>query len=227
MNYHMRPAPTTLTPSEALTIVPWPDSVLDAVGHHPCSNYVETFWLGILGPSTTFLLRHLAIGLDAEPDGFELSMALTATRLGLGDKLSPHGPFVRTFTRLVQFQLATEAVGPGVDGPTLAVRRRMPPLSRRQVIRLPELLQAAHLTWEQHLGDIPHAEQLRRRCRQLALSYLEAGLERDEAERQLHRLNYHPAIAYEAAEWAADRYELALASSVTVTVPIQAAGDAA
>ncbi|MCJ7438215.1 MAG: EAL domain-containing protein, partial [Acidimicrobiia bacterium] len=39
------PMPTTLT------ICPWPDAVLDTVGHDPRSLYVETFWLPTLGPT--------------------------------------------------------------------------------------------------------------------------------------------------------------------------------
>jgi hypothetical protein len=33
-----------------LPVRPWPDSVIDALGHDPRSAYVERFWLGILGP---------------------------------------------------------------------------------------------------------------------------------------------------------------------------------
>ena len=40
------------TPTEHLTIRPWPDVLIDAHGHDPRSEYVETYWLGILGPST-------------------------------------------------------------------------------------------------------------------------------------------------------------------------------
>ena len=44
---------------DALQIRPWPDPVIDTVGHDPRSHYVEEFWLGILGPSTT--------GISTEP----------------------------------------------------------------------------------------------------------------------------------------------------------------
>ena len=43
------PAGTTAGP---LTIRPWPDDVIDSLGHDPRSHYVETYWLGILGPPT-------------------------------------------------------------------------------------------------------------------------------------------------------------------------------
>src|SRR4051812_49804380 len=78
----MRAVPTLST--DALTVRPWPDDVIDAVGHDPRSHYVERFWLGILGPSTTWLLRRVAAGLEASPAGFDLSLTETARSLGLG-----------------------------------------------------------------------------------------------------------------------------------------------
>ena len=46
--------------SETLTIRPWPDEVIDRLGFDPRSPYVERFWLGVLGPSTTWLMRRFA-----------------------------------------------------------------------------------------------------------------------------------------------------------------------
>lgn len=204
----MRAAPV-LVPLDTLTVLPWPDQVIDALGHHPCSPYVEQFWLGVLGPSTTFLLRHLVTTLEASPEGFDLPMAVTARRLGLGDKGGRHGPFMRSLARLVQFELAELE-----DEETLLVRRRVPPLTRRQVTRLPELLQAAHVRWQEEQLRVPPVEQLRRRSRQLALTYLETGLDTEEVERQLLRLSYHPAMAHESTMWAVERHEAALAASL-------------
>ena len=201
----MRPAPA-FVPLDTLTVLPWPDEVIDVLGHHPCSSYVESFWLGILGPSTTFLLRHLVTTLEASPDGYELPLAVTARRLGLGDKGGRHSPFMRSLARLVQFELAQLE-----DERTLAVRRRVPPLNRRQVIRLPDALQAAHQQWQDQQLQTPTFEHQRRRARQLALSYLETGLEVEETERHLHRLGYHPALASESTRWAVERHEQALA----------------
>ena len=48
------PAGTAAGP---LTIRPWPDDVIDSLGHDPRSHYVETYWLGILGPVTYLFLR--------------------------------------------------------------------------------------------------------------------------------------------------------------------------
>ena len=36
---------------EAIRVAPWPDPVLDVIGHDPRSWYAETFWLPTLGPT--------------------------------------------------------------------------------------------------------------------------------------------------------------------------------
>jgi len=202
--------------AESLTIQPWPDPVIDLLGHDPRSHYVETFWLGILGPSTTWLLRRLAAGLEAAPGGYELPLAETATCLGLGSKGGRHSPFVRALTRCVQFDLACHQ-GKSV----LAVRRKLPPLNRRQTVRLPPSLQAAHQRWQEEQLSLPRHDQQRRRGRQLALSLLELGEELEAAERQLLRWKYPPAMATEAAAWAWERHRAALtaASSPTASEP--------
>ncbi|HSH58548.1 MAG TPA: hypothetical protein VK988_02690, partial [Acidimicrobiales bacterium] len=187
--------PAGTTAAGPLTIRPWPDDVIDSLGHDPRSHYVETYWLGILGPSTTWLLRRLVAGLDAEPQGFELDLADTARCLGLGDKGGRHSPFVRALGRLVQFDLAQS------HGLVLSVRRKVPPLNRRQVLRLPASLQDQHRQLVDANLRTPAAEQMRRRGCQLALSLLELGEDRETAERQLLDWRYHPIMAREAAAW--------------------------
>src|SRR5438309_10349985 len=95
----------TVATTDSLSIRPWPDPVIDTVGHDPRSSYVEQFWLGILGPSTTWLIRRLAAGLEANPAGFTLPLGDTAKALGLGDKGGRHSPFMRSLGRLCQFDL--------------------------------------------------------------------------------------------------------------------------
>ena len=200
------PAPDGPTgpPADALTIRPWPDPVIDTLGHDPRSQYVETYWLGILGPSTTWLHRRLVAGLEAHPAGFDLPLAETARCLGLGDKGGRHSPFMRSLTRLVQFDLAQ----PHGDR-QLAVRRKVPPLNRRQVQRLPAVLQAQHLALQEADLRSP-ADGMRRRGRRLALSLLELGEDLEAAERQLLRWRYHPALARESAAWAWEHHHRAL-----------------
>lgn len=194
--------------SDVLSIRPWADEVIDRNGFDPRSPYVERFWLGVLGPSTTWLLRRVAAGFDACPEGFEMPLADTARALGLGDRGGRNSPFLRTLNRMVQFELAQ------VAGATeLCVRRHLPPLSRRHVARLSPALQEAHERWQEEQLKDPPIESQRRRSRQLALSLLELGEEREEVERQLLRWRYHPALARESAEWASERHTFALSAA--------------
>ena len=193
------PALTT----DTLHIRPWPDPVIDAVGHDPRSTYVERFWLGVLGPSTTWLLRRVAAGLESSPAGFDLPLADTARALGLGSD-GKHSPFLRALRRCCQFELAQ----PESDA-VLAVRRKLPPLNRRQLVRLPEAVQADHEAWQQgHLHE-PEIDKLRRRSRRLALSLLELGEDGESTERQLLRWRFHPAICHESTRWAQDQHRRA------------------
>ncbi|MDQ3574538.1 MAG: hypothetical protein M3378_11880 [Actinomycetota bacterium] len=205
------------TPAGPLTIRPWPDDVIDSLGHDPRSHYVETYWLGILGPSTTWLLRRLVAGLEANPDGFELDLAETARCLGLGDKGGRHSPFVRALGRLVQFDLAQS------QDLVLSVRRKVPPLNRRQVMRLPASLQAEHSRLVDANLRTPAAEQMRRRGCQLALSLIELGEDQESVERQLLGWRYHPAMARQAAAWAWERHRKAAAAGATASGPPDAA----
>ena len=61
-----------------LHVVAWNDEERDLVGHDARSAYVVRFWLGLLGPSATWLLRVLAHGLDASPNGFSMDCQGTA-----------------------------------------------------------------------------------------------------------------------------------------------------
>jgi hypothetical protein len=193
---------------EVLHVRPWPDDVLDHMGHDPRSSYVEDYWLGLLGPSTTWLLRRLAAGFEYSPEGFDLDLGETARSLGLGDRSGRHSPFVRSINRTVQFGLAQ------ISGPEeLSVRRRMPPLNRAQLARVSPALQARHAAWQEEQLRLPASEQQLRRARQLALSLLELGEGYDATERQLLRWRYPAHIAREAANWAgAQRFTGLLAS---------------
>ncbi len=195
----MRAVSTVLpdTVTESLPIRPWPDPVIDNLGFDPRSWYVETFWLGVLGPSTTWLLRRLATGLESRPAGFELALADTARQLGLGDKGGRHSPFVRSLARIVQFELARFD-----DRGLFAVRRKVPPLNRRQLNRLPDTLRVSHQQFLDEQLRIPPIEHMRRRSRRLALSLLELGEDMESTERQLMRWRFHPALARESAAWA-------------------------
>jgi hypothetical protein len=190
----------TVLPTDELRVTAWPDPVIDQLGHDPRSAYVERFWLGILGPSTTWLLRSVAHRLDHEPDGFVLDLPDLARTLGLGNKGGQQSPFMRAIARACQFGLAHP-----VDADTLAVRRRLPPLTRRQIERLPDTSRREHDAWNERGAPASTAAELRTRAKRLALTLVDLGEDFDATERQLHRWRFHPAMAHEATTWAWDR----------------------
>ena len=189
--------PTEPSDNRTLRIVPWIDPIADPHGVPPCSRYVELYWLPVIGPSTTWLLRRLSYGLEMHPTGLDLDLTETARSLGLGDKMGKNSPFLRALQRLCTFELA-RTHGPGA----LAVRTTVPPLPLRHLSRLPDSLQASHRRWlsEQRL---PEPERMRRRARRLADGLARSGADRTEIERQLARWHFHPAVAFGAAGEAA------------------------
>jgi len=209
------PVPSVF-PTDTLHVRPWPDVVIDEVGHDPRSPYVERFWLGVLGPTATWLMRRLATGLEATPAGFELDLAGTASELGIGSRGGQSSPFVRSLQRCCRFGAAEL-----VDDATLRVRRKLPPLTRAQVERLPEALRASHDHWTaRHApGSTVAVEHLRNRARHLALSLLELGEDGEATERQLHRWRIHPAMAHDATAWAVARHRAATAMHLTEERP--------
>jgi hypothetical protein len=179
-----------------LRIVTWLDPIADPHGVHPCSRYVELYWLPVIGPSTTWLLRRLSYGLEMHPTGLDVDLVEMARSMGLGQRMGKNAPFRRALQRLCVFELA-RAHGP--DG--MAVRTHIPPLPLRHLSRLPESLQSSHRRWlvEQRL---PEPEQMRRRARRLADGLASTGSDRAEIERRLARWHFHPSVAFRAAEQA-------------------------
>ncbi|MGY6499708.1 MAG: hypothetical protein ACXIVQ_02250 [Acidimicrobiales bacterium] len=201
-------APTTAQPFAVprLSVRPWADPVIDDLGYDLRSAYVETFWLGILGPSTTLLLRRIAADLDRHPDGFELDLADTAGAIGLAARGGRSSPFMRALVRSTKFGLAR------LHRDSIDVRRKVPPLNLAQVARLPETLQAQHHEWLSCERAPTTPADARNRARRLALSLLEADTPVDAVEHQLHRWQMHPAMAHDALRWALDLRDRAIAA---------------
>jgi len=191
-------------PHPTCTIDAWSDPVIDQLGYDPRSAYVERFWLPVLGPSTVWFLRRVADGLDHHPDGFTLDLVDTARSLGVGMRGGRNSPMVRTIERCCRFGAARMH---GTEN--LSVRRRLAPLNRSQVERLPESLQNEHSKWRTRPSTAPTFEQMQTRARSLALSMLELGEETESIERQLHHWRFHPAIAFEAVRWALANHSIA------------------
>lgn len=199
-----------------LFVTPWEDPVVDLVGYDPRSEYVEKFWLGVLGPSAVWLLRHLAYRFDAEPTGFAIDTADLARALGLGAGASRHAPLGRTVVRCCQFGMAHQ-----FPGQRLTVRRVLPLVARHHLNRLPAPLQHEHAAYEpapEHTAvpaappawaQVPQAgaplSSNRARARQMALSLADAGEDCGAIIDQLHTWRFAPDIAAEAARWAAER----------------------
>lgn len=187
--------PSTITDptldEPTLVIVPWHDDVVDPIGYDPRSPYVEMFWLNILGPTATWLLRRVVDGLDHYPGGYELDLEQTAKALGLGYSRGTLNPFGRALHRCVLFGAAQP-----VDG-GLAVRRRLPPVSARHLARMPDHLRDAHRSWLR-AATAPEAEVARARI--LAAAMVAAGDALDSLERQLLGLGVLPAVAADVAD---------------------------
>ena len=146
------------------------------------------------------LLRRLADELDEHPDGVTLDLGETADALGVGLRGGRNSPFMRTLERVCRFGAARWE-----QADRLAVRRKLPPLTRGQVTRLSPTLQARHQHWIESHDRPDEVAQMRQRSRHLALSLLELGEDAEAAERQLHRWRFHPAVAHDAVRWALDR----------------------
>lgn len=141
-------------------------------GYDAQSAYVEQFWLPVLGPSTTWLIRHLNARLDRDGEGVVLQADLTARALGLGEHSGRHAPFLRSIRRAIDYDLMS--VGERDDHApdtevSLLVRRLIPLLSDRLADRLPEPLALEHhrAVTKSTRGEIP----LVSRARQLAMTH--------------------------------------------------------
>lgn len=128
---------------ETVVVVPWRDPVVERVGFDACGDYVELFWLATLGPTATWLLRRLAVVALDHPDGYRIDAGELATALGLGSDQGRVSTLRKALKRLVIFGLAQEM------GHLFAVRSVVPPLSMRQISRLPLHLREAHAVWSE------------------------------------------------------------------------------
>lgn len=120
----------------ALQVDALTDELLEQHGYSARSDYVEMFWLPVLGPSSIWALRRLA-ALTADRDAV-IEVSEFAAALGLGTGTGTTSPVVRTIDRLVRFDAAQWC------GDCLLVRRMLGPVPVRQLVRLPVGLQRRH-----------------------------------------------------------------------------------
>jgi len=172
-------------------IVPWEDPIVDRIGFDVHLGYVERFWLGVLGPTSTWLLRRLAFGLEQYPGGYEVDLSELGASVGVAWASGHCGPLNRSLQRCIMFGVCAR-----IDG-GIAVRRRVPPLSMRQIARLSDTQRAEHETWQRADSDDEHRAQV------LAMAMVRVGDSPERVERQLVALGITPATAIEVAELSA------------------------
>jgi hypothetical protein len=173
-----------------VVIRPWIDPLVDDNGHDPRSRYVEQFWLGVLGPTATWILRRLVAGLERHPSGYQLDLALTAKMMGLSYTAGRSSPFAKALQRCTMFGLAHQTS----DG--LAVRRRVPAVAHRHLRRMPEAVQVAHDEWERSSITIDALS----RAHRIALAMLESGDDLGVIEHQLVAVGIDDLTAAEVAD---------------------------
>jgi hypothetical protein len=115
-----------------------------AVGRHALrSDYVEVYWLPVIGPTSTCVLRTLGSML-APGQPLTIEADTLAGMMGVGHRDGNNSPFARTLRRLVGFQILSQW-----DETTWAVPEGIGSISRHQLAALPELLQTLHAIWEE------------------------------------------------------------------------------
>lgn len=198
------PPPDAALPA-VVRLTPWIDPVVDRRGHDPRSVYVEHFWLSVLGPTATWIIRRFVAGFDEQPHGYDLDVAETARALGLSVAKGTASPFARSVQRCVIFGLAA----PRSDGWT--VRRRLPSISQRHLLRLPERLQRDHAAWTRTTVALDELE----RAHTLAAAMLHAGDDPGVVAAQLVAVGVSPVAAEEARHLAATAATAATASGAS------------
>lgn len=117
---------------------PFTDYVVERQGFPVRSEYVDTFWLPVLGPSSISLLRLVSYEFAAGGDAYVVESEVLGKRLGLGG-VGRRSPLFRTLDRLVKFSAGVK------EGPSSwRLRTHLGTLPRRHLARLPLELQEAH-----------------------------------------------------------------------------------
>jgi hypothetical protein len=173
-------------PPDNVMVIPWDDPVVERNGYDVRSTYVELFWLNVLGPTATWLLRRLVFDLDRHPLGYELDIASTAGALGLSYTSGTTSTFAKSLNRCIWFGVAQR-----FDG-GIAVRRRLPPIGVRHLQRMPAALQHAHAAWQHRPEEDDDAA--RARAWRLTETMLQVGDDADAIERQLLALGVRPGL---------------------------------
>ena len=192
---HTTPPDQEPAPAPATTVMirPWLDPLVDETGHDPRSLYVETFWLGVLGPTATWVMRRLTAGLVGHDDGYRVDLASTAKAMGLSFTPGRSSPFSKALQRCTMFGLAHQTS----DG--FAIRRRVPTVAHRHLRRMPDAVRHEHECWETAQTPTDQFD----RAHGLAMAMLRVGDEPGLIEHQLVALGVERRMAADVADNAA------------------------
>jgi hypothetical protein len=117
---------------ERLTFSPWPDPLIDPYGQHPGGDWSRLAWLPVIGPTSWLVWGTLTSQLQRDSQ-VTWDLDELAVTHGLVGGTGRNSVVRRTIGRLCQFHTLAPPDG---DGRYL-VRMTAPPLSRRQLHRLP------------------------------------------------------------------------------------------
>lgn len=133
-----------------LAAVAHPNPKVRQVGFGLSHPYVEQCWGAVVGPSSVAITRRLPV-LWTQQEPAHIPVDELARSLGLGAGAGRQGRLQRSLDRLVRFSLATwREPGRALDAYT-----EVPPLSGRQLDRLPAWSRRSH---DRLLSD--HLDQL-------------------------------------------------------------------
>ena len=124
--------------TDILSFEGWHDPLLDGFGQDPDGTYARLAWLPIIGPSSYLVWGTLSAQLRRERT-VTWRLADLAAAHGLEGASGRNGMVRRTLCRLVQFRLLVES-----DPGTWLVHLSAPPVSRRQLERLPAVVGELH-----------------------------------------------------------------------------------
>ena len=175
---------------KTLVVVPWLDPIVDEVGFDVFSRYAEMFWLPIMGPSALWIQRRIVMGFAEFPGGYEVDTAEIALAVGLSFTQGANCPFTRALRRCQWFGAAQSVHG------GLAVRIKLPPVSRRQIQRFPISLKQSLAAWPVDSAD---HQQLVERAKLVASALITTGDDTDLLESRLTRIGIPVGIAARVA----------------------------
>ncbi len=140
-----------------ITLTRWVDHTIDTYGFDARSEYVEYFWLPVLGPTATCTLRAFSLILSDWNGSAPVDLVEIAQRMGLSYRAGQSSPFSKALQRLTMFGIAHHTA----DG--IAVRTVVPPVSRRQIDKMPPAVSQHHdLIIARHNKKVLAEEESRR-----------------------------------------------------------------